>query len=126
MCVNRKQTLNFIAAFGAVLLALSSAHAASGSVSLQENKNPSASMGQLSIGEGAGGITDRAYIVAPPNSLFVVEITPGSFLNCGEQMEMQVADADGRHLASLTCGVTLTETVVIPAASESATITVHY
>ena len=83
-------------------------------------------MGQIAIGDGSGGITDRAFVVAPPNSYFEVQIRPGSFLNCGNQTESGVADGDGRFQASMTCGVTLTETVVIPAASESATITVHY
>lgn len=84
------------------------------------------SAGGVAVGEGAGGITDRAYITAPPNYLYVVEKERGSFLDCGEGRETRATDADGRDRAALHCGVTLTETVVIPAAASSARIVVHY
>lgn len=82
--------------------------------------------GGAALGESQGGVTDRAYITAPPNYAYVVEREPGSFLDCGEGMDQRRTDADGRDLAALACGVTLTETVVIPAAAESARIVIHY
>ncbi len=84
------------------------------------------SAGGVSIGDGAGGITDRAYVAAPPNFLYVVEKERGSFLDCGEGQDRRATDEDGRDVAFLRCGVTLTETVVIPAAATSARITIHY
>jgi hypothetical protein len=41
-------------------------------------------------------------------------------------MDGRSTDRDGRDVAGLRCGVTLTETVVIPAASKSARLVVHY
>ena len=82
--------------------------------------------GGVSVGEGAGGVTDRAYVTAPPNYLYVAEKERGSFLDCGEGQETRATDVDGRDMAMLNCGVTLTETIVIPAAAASARITVHY
>lgn len=84
------------------------------------------SAGGVAVGEGAGGITDRAYVTAPPNYLYVVEKERGSFLDCGEGQETRATDKDGRDRAALRCGVTLTETIVIPAAASSARIIVHY
>lgn len=118
MCAERKQTLN--AALSALLLGLTlfspalAAEPAGGSA------------GGIAIGEGAGGITDRAYVAAPPNYLYVVEKEPGSFLDCGEGQDSRATDADGRDMAVLRCGVTLTETIVIPAAASSARIIIHY
>ncbi len=82
--------------------------------------------GGVFVGEGTGGITDRAYVSAPPNFLYVVETARGSFLDCGAGQETRATDEDGRDMTSLRCGVTLTETIIIPAAAESAQITVHY
>lgn len=82
--------------------------------------------GSLALGDSQGGVTDRAYISAPPNWSFVIEREPGSFLDCGRGMDAEITDRDGRDLASLSCGVTLTETIVIPAAAQSARIIVHY
>ena len=65
-------------------------------------------------------------MIAPPNWLYIVEKERGSFLDCGEGQETRSTDASGRDVAELTCGVTLTETIVIPAASTSARIIVHY
>ncbi len=114
MCANRKQLVN--AVFAAVF-ALSGAASAQG---------PVGSAGGLAIGEAHGGIADEAFVIAPPNYLYVVEKEPGSFLDCGEGQETRVTDAAGRDAAALSCGVTLTETIVIPAASASARIIVHY
>ena len=82
--------------------------------------------GGVALGDSQGGVTDRAYVSAPPNYLYIVEKEPGSFLDCGEGRETRATDAEGRDLAGLTCGVTLTETMVIPAAAESARLIVHY
>jgi hypothetical protein len=110
MCASRKQALTALAA----LLAFTSAAAA----------QPSA--GAVALGESHGGVTDRAYVMAPPNWAYVIEREPGSFLDCGEGMDQRMADTDGRDLASLRCGVTLTETLAIPAAAQSARIIVHF
>lgn len=82
--------------------------------------------GGVAVGEGAGGVTDRAFVAAPPNYLYVVEKERGSFLDCGEGQDMRATDTDGRDMATLHCGVTLTETIIIPAAAESARLIIHY
>lgn len=89
-------------------------------------QDPEGSAGGLAIGEAHGGIADEAFVIAPPHYLYVVEKEPGSFLDCGEGQETRATDAAGRDAAELSCGVTLTETIVIPAASASARIIVHY
>ncbi len=114
MCANRKRALNALAAG---LLALPGAAGA---------QPPQGSAGGLAIGEAHGGIADEAFVIAPPHYLYVVEREPGSFLDCGEGPESRVTDEAGRDAAALSCGVTLTETIVIPAASASARIIVHY
>lgn len=114
MCLVRKQSLN---AAGAILAA---AFIVAAPAKAQD------SAGGVAIGEGAGGVTDRAYVTAPPGYLYVVEKERGSFLDCGEGQDLRATDEDGRDMAALRCGVTLTETVVIPAAAASARIIIHY
>lgn len=114
MCASRKQFVTGTVAAAWLALAAAGASAAD------------ASAGSIAVGDSQGGVTDRAYISAPPNWSFVVEREPGSFLDCGEGMDARQTDADGRDLAALSCGVTLTETMVIPAAAQSARIIVHY
>lgn len=114
MCAERKQTVNLLIAGLAALLTFAGAASAQ------------LSAGGVSIGEGTGGITDRAYVAAPPNYLYVVEKERGSFLDCGEGQDGRATDEDGRDMAVLRCGVTLTETIVIPAAASSARIIIHY
>lgn len=113
MCADRKQFLNAAAAITIAGLTFCGAASAQ-------------SAGGVSIGDGAGGITDRAFVSAPPNYLYVVEKERGSFLDCGEGRDRRATDEDGRDVAFLRCGVTLTETIVIPAAATSARITIHY
>ncbi|MDZ7628991.1 MAG: hypothetical protein U5J99_11390 [Parvularculaceae bacterium] len=114
MCPNRKQGVNALFAAAGAALAVAGTASAEGSA------------GGVAIGEGHGGIADEAYVVAPPHYLYVVEKEPGSFLDCGEGQETRSTDASGRDAAELSCGVTLTETVIIPAASASARIIIHY
>lgn len=117
MCASRKQILIACGAIAATLLTLAPASA----------EPPAAqSAGGAALGESQGGVTDRAYISAPPNYLYIVEKEPGSFLDCGEGMDQRLTDEAGRDLAGLSCGVTLTETMIIPAAAESARIVIHY
>ena len=116
MCAERKQTVNIIAASFWLALTLPAT----------AGENAPISAGSVSIGEGSGGITDRAYVAAPPNYLYVVEKERGSFLDCGEGQDGRATDEDGRDMAALRCGVTLTETIVIPAAATSARIIIHY
>lgn len=113
MCASRKQIV--IALSAAVIAALTVGQAVAGGTSAG-----------LALGDSHGGVTDRAFISAPPNWSYVVEREPGSFLDCGEGMDARQTDSDGRDLATLSCGVTLTETMVIPAAAESARIIVHF
>ena len=118
MCISRKQSVNVAVGLFSATLTLAGQVLAS---------DPQfATAGGLAIGEAAGGVTDRAFITAPPNYLFVVERERGSFLDCGTGQDVHATDADGRDMAILRCGVTLTETIVIPAASQSARIIVHY
>ncbi len=113
MCADRKQFLNAAAAVTFAGLTLCGAALAQ-------------TAGGISIGDAAGGITDRAFVAASPNYLYVVEKERGSFLDCGEGQEQRATDEDGRDVAHLRCGVTLTETIVIPAAAASARIIIHY
>ena len=83
-------------------------------------------MGGVALGTAQGGVAEEAYIVAPPNYLYVAATARGDFLDCGEGMEARRTDRAGRDAAPLSCGVTLTETIVIPAASESARLMVHF
>ncbi|MEQ8179479.1 MAG: hypothetical protein RIC52_14905 [Amphiplicatus sp.] len=117
MCASRKQVLTVFASIAATLLTLGSASA---------EPAGGRSAGGAALGESQGGVTDRAYISAPPNYLYIVEKEPGSFLDCGEGMGERLTDQAGRDLAGLSCGVTLTETMIIPAAAESARIIIHY
>lgn len=118
MCADRKQSLNVVAGLFSALLVMAGAAMA--------EQSPRETAGGLAIGEAAGGVTDRAYVTAPPNYLFVVERERGSFLDCGAGQDVHATDEDGRDMAVLRCGVTLTETIVIPAAAASARIIVHY
>lgn len=120
MCAVPKQSLNAFLGIAAVALTLSGPALAGEDAPLRETA------GGVSIGEGAGGITDRAYVTAPPHYSYVVEKARGSFLDCGEGRDRRAVDQDGRDLATLRCGVTLTETIVIPAAATSARIIIHY
>lgn len=120
MCAVRKQNLKIaasIVAFGFIITG--GAHAV-------EGDRPQATAGGVAIGDGTAGVTDRAWVTAPPHYTYVVETERGSFLDCGEGREARAADADGRDMAPLRCGVTLTETVVIPAAASSARIIIHF
>lgn len=122
MCPDRKQSVNIaLGLLSAGFISLGAAIAAE-----PLNAVSGGTAGGVSVGEGAGGVTDRAYVTAPPNYLYTVEKERGSFLDCGEGQEIRATDNDGRDLATLRCGVTLTETIVIPAAAASARITVHY
>ncbi len=122
MCPDRKHKLTITAPILAVFLAFSGPALAGG----HEAGSRGGSAGGVAVGAGTGGITDRAYVTAPPNYAYVVEKERGSFLDCGEGHEPRMTDADGRDLAALSCGVTLTETIVIPAAASSARIIIHY
>lgn len=114
MCANRKQRVKALFAAATGLLALAGPAAAGGGA------------GGIAIGEGHGGVADEAFVIAPPHYLYVVEKEPGSFLDCGAGQESRATDEAGRDAAALSCGVTLTETIVIPAASASARIIIHY
>jgi len=117
MCAEHKQNLKAFIKALPFLVMISAANGAD---------TDSAAMGAIAPGDSKAGITDRAFIVAPPNWSYAVERQRGSFLDCGEGMDMSQSDENGRGLTPLKCGVTLTETVVVPAASTSARIIVHF
>ncbi|MEL6506001.1 MAG: hypothetical protein AAFR29_00075 [Pseudomonadota bacterium] len=82
--------------------------------------------GGVAAGENRGGVIDSVHVMAPPGWAFVLETQAGSFVDCGNETIAQHTDADGRSTVSLTCGVTLAETLVIPAAARSARIVIHH
>ncbi|MEL7486260.1 MAG: hypothetical protein AAGJ87_03470 [Pseudomonadota bacterium] len=119
MCSDRKQILNGFAKIVAAAFIFSPA-------TVFAEAADRVAAGGVALGDSAGGVTDRAFVIAPPHWSFVVEREAGSFLDCGEGTETRATDGDGRDLTPLRCGVTLTETVVIPAAAASARLIVHY
>ncbi|MEO1015029.1 MAG: hypothetical protein AAFX08_07550 [Pseudomonadota bacterium] len=82
--------------------------------------------GGVALADARDGVTDAAFVVAPPNYRYVVAREPGSFVDCGAGAEAKATDESGRGVAGLACAVTLTETIVIPAASRSARVIIHY
>ncbi|MGV6801202.1 MAG: hypothetical protein ACWA5L_04700 [bacterium] len=84
------------------------------------------SMGTLVLGENIGGMSEVAYFIAAPDSEINYTLEPGSFLDCGTGKEKNQTDEDGRGQIRLSCGVTLTETLIIPAASQPARLIIHY
>lgn len=131
MCTESKQILKVIAAaliatVLTVAAVVSPAFAGEPVPSVMALPTAPASAGSIAIGAADGGVTDRAYVTAPPNYHYIVERAPGSFVDCGAGMDARVTDASGRSVTPLSCGVTLTETIVIPAAASSARLIVHY
>ena len=124
---DRKQSLKIFAAIAAASFIVAPVSAMAGTAEgARVGSQTGETAGGVAIGDGQGGVTDRAYVTAPPHYMFIVEKERGSFLDCGEGQDIRATDSDGRDLATLRCGVTLTETVVIPAAASSARIIVHY
>ena len=117
MCFNKKQHAFLIAIIVGATVGIGNPVIASQSVG---------SAGGVAIGEGSGGVTDRVYVTAPPNYAYGIETARGDFLDCGEERRERMTDRDGRDMAGVRCGVTLTETIFIPAAANSARVTVHY
>ncbi len=123
MCAVRKQSLKAGIAILAAGFMIAGAAEAGERTAVRHDGGTA---GGVAVGDGAAGVTDRAWVTAPPNYLYVVEKERGSFLDCGEGRERRAADDDGRDMAPLRCGVTLTETMVIPAAASSARIIIHF
>lgn len=139
MCFFRKQNLNALTLILAILaLFVAPAMAQSGpeediysqsgtkTTDNSQFHTVTKSAGSITPGVSHGGVISQLYVTAPPGWAFQLERTPGSFVDCGEGRRMLVTDKDGRAAANLSCGVTITETLVIPAASESARLIVHY
>ena len=82
--------------------------------------------GGIKLADGAGGITDQAFITAPPHYAHEMVRMRGSFLDCGDGQSQHETDQDGRAALALDCGVTLSETMVIPAAATSARIIIRF
>ncbi len=128
MCAVRKQTLKIGTAILAAGFIIAGAAEAGDLAAPRADaaRHGGGTAGGVAVGDGAAGVTDRAWVTAPPNYLYVVEKERGSFLDCGEGREKRAVDEDGRDMAPLRCGVTLTETMVIPAAASSARIIIHF
>lgn len=139
MCLYRKQILNAIACL-ALLLTLTGAPAEAqreaqrGMVSGIDTESDIKSdaiaaantAGSIMAGTSHGGVISQLYVTAPPGWSYQVERVPGSFVDCGQGIDARTTDHNGRDSAPLVCGVTITETLVIPAASTSARLVVHY
>ena len=80
----------------------------------------------LSPGDNIGGVVDRVFVMAPPNWSYTLETRAGSFVDCGDDTTQAKTDDDGRDSISLSCGVTISETLVIPAAARSAIVVIHH
>lgn len=80
----------------------------------------------LTPGENIGGVVDRVFVMAPPNWSYTLETRAGSFVDCGDETTPAKTDDDGRDSISLSCGVTISETLVIPAAARSAILVIHH
>ncbi|MEM9169066.1 MAG: hypothetical protein AAGC56_05385 [Pseudomonadota bacterium] len=115
MCAKYKRFVSLIAAA-----------ALAGPLTQAAADGASETMGAIALAEADGGITDRAFVAAPPHYQYAIERQAGAFLDCGEGTDAATTDADGRDMRWLSCGVTLTETLFIPAGAESARIVVHY
>ena len=98
MCLDDKQQIGGMVKILPILVLFG---ASMGAVQAAEG-----SMGAVAPGESEGGITDRAFVVAPPKWSYAVERQRGSFLDCGEGMDLSQSDENGRGLTRLTCGVT--------------------
>ncbi|MEM1104727.1 MAG: hypothetical protein AAGH48_11555 [Pseudomonadota bacterium] len=89
-------------------------------------QGPEAVAGGIAYGAAYNGVTDRVYAMGPPNWSYVVRRRPGSFLDCGRGSETKAHDAYGQSTLSVSCGVTLTETLAIPQVGPKARIAIHY
>ena len=132
MCVKRKHFVNFVSApcmIGVALVICSiGAVQAADSEANDSSQQVSGETGFASVlpGPSKGGVIDTLYVTAPKNTLYTLEKQPGSFVDCGTSREMRRTDQDGREAVTLSCGVTITETLVIPAASERALMIIHF
>ena len=83
-------------------------------------------VGGVLVGDNLGGFTDRVWVVAPPETAYVLELAPGSFLDCGTGQSQRQVDGHGRDEAPLLCGVTVTEILHLPDVGTPARITFHF
>ena len=77
-------------------------------------------------GDNLGGVTDRAFVAAPPGTSFEISVIPGHFLDCGRGSIMRQTDAAGQALIALDCGVTQPETLILPDIGKPALLMVHF
>ena len=85
-----------------------------------------AAAGGLAAADPVSGITDAVFLFGPPDYAYVVQKTPGAFLDCGDGARASAHDADGQSALDLTCGVTVTETVSVPQFGAKARVIVYY
>ena len=145
MCVYRKQKLITVAyaLIGAVLIiafGMNDIHAQSwvndegnarsvvpdGEIRSAITHANGASASSIVAGRSHGGIINELYVTVPPSWSYQVERVSGSFVDCGSGVSEHAGDPNGRGQIRLSCGVTLTETLVIPAASQSAKFVIHH
>lgn len=83
-------------------------------------------VGGVALGDSYGGVTDRAYVLGPPNWAFTTTRASGAFLDCGAGEDLSSLDENGQKTLRLDCGVTLTETVSVPRVGARARLIVHF
>lgn len=138
MCAESKQSLNVgpqrggaAAAMRALLLAVFGLISGVGAgadaqIAAEKPRGANGTATGVAAGENRGGVIDVVHVMAPPGWSFVLETQAGSFVDCGDDILVNQTDADGRSTVKLSCGVTLAETLVIPAAARSARIVIHH
>ncbi len=127
MCIKGKQIVNHILAAVMVTglsFGMANAEMAKGHKELQGQRPPP--MGGVFPGENLGGITDRGFVGAPPDSFYVLDLQAGHFLDCGTGMVVRRTNGQGQDMVPLVCGVTMPETLSLPNIGEPATLIVHF
>ncbi len=127
MCIKGKQIVNHILAAVMVTglsFGMANAEMAKGHKELQGKRPPP--MGGVFPGANLGGITDRGFVGAPPDSFYVLDLQAGHFLDCGTGMVVRQTNGQGQDMVPLVCGVTMPETLSLPNIGEPATLIVHF
>ncbi len=136
MCIKGKQIVNPIGVAVAVIGI--SFGIANGETANPEMVNPEvkgqkgvqgkrpAPMAAVFPGENLGGITDRGFVGAPPDSFYVLDLQAGHFLDCGTGMVVRQTNGQGQDMVPLVCGVTMPETLSLPNIGEPAILIVHF
>jgi hypothetical protein len=124
MCIKGKQIVNPILAAMAVV-GVSFGMAQAEMVKSPQGNRPAPIAGVFP-GENLGGITDRGFVGAPPDSFYVLDLQAGHFLDCGTGMVVRQTNGQGQDMVPLVCGVTMPETLSLPDIGEPAALIVHF